>query len=174
MEKVTEIVQKALHREDMQLRDIPQIDLYMDQVLTLFSQHGGDNMLTKTMINNYRKEEIIRPLAGKKYTKNHIIQMLLIYNLKSVLSISQIGQVLGECYGALESDNALQMAYSEFLERAPQLEETTAGLLCDLIPQETLDDSGDLLAAVLVLSRLSQQVQDVAAALVEQHFAAEK
>ena len=79
MEKVTEIVQKALHREDMQLRDIPQIDLYMDQVLTLFSQHGGDNMLTKTMINNYRKEDIIRPLAGKKYTKNHIIQMLLIY-----------------------------------------------------------------------------------------------
>ncbi len=64
--------------------DIPAIELYMDQVTTFMDQQLGknkrseeDKVLTKTMINNYRKDEILPPPVKKKYSKNHII--LLIY-----------------------------------------------------------------------------------------------
>ncbi|MEG2054425.1 MAG: DUF1836 domain-containing protein, partial [Oscillospiraceae bacterium] len=49
-----------------------------------------DKLLTKTMINNYSKEGLIKPIHGKKYSKEHITQMLLIYQLKGTLSIQEI------------------------------------------------------------------------------------
>ena len=35
------------------------------------------------MINNYSKAKVITPVKGKKYTKEQIIQMLIIYQLKN-------------------------------------------------------------------------------------------
>ncbi len=81
--------------------EIPRIELYMDQIITIFEDHMArnkrdpeDKLLTKTMIHNYSKEKLIQPLAGKKYSREHILQILLIYQMKQVLSIQDIKQVL--------------------------------------------------------------------------------
>ncbi|NFF61673.1 DUF1836 domain-containing protein, partial [Clostridium botulinum] len=78
---------KELHLEDdLNLSDIPDLDLYMDQVITLFDdklkhlkRNENDKILTKTMINNYTKAKILIPPNKKKYNKNHIILLILIY-----------------------------------------------------------------------------------------------
>ena len=77
--------------------DIPDIDLYMDQVIQLFENKLGylkrneeDKILTKTMINNYSKGNLFMDIKNKKYSKNHIILIILIYELKSVISIPDI------------------------------------------------------------------------------------
>jgi len=81
--------------------DIPNIDLYMDQVTTFMDDHLGlfkrsdsDKVLTKTMINNYSKYDLLPPTVKKKYTNDHIIMMLFIYYLKPILSITDIKELL--------------------------------------------------------------------------------
>lgn len=105
--------------------DIPCVDLYMDQVTTLFDdklkaskRYDTDKILTKTMINNYTKDKLLTPIKGKKYNKDQIILLVLIYNLKQTLSINDIGQLLSPLIGTLDENNKsenLDSIYSAFL-----------------------------------------------------------
>ena len=77
--------------------DIPNIELYMDQVTTFMDdqlkgckRNEGDKILTKTMINNYSKNHLLPPSNKKKYSKEHLILLIYIYYLKNFLSISDI------------------------------------------------------------------------------------
>ena len=78
--------------------DIPNIDLYMDQVTTFMDDRlrkktrnpGEDKILTKTMINNYAKNDLLPPPEKKKYNKEHMLLLIFIYYYKNILSISDI------------------------------------------------------------------------------------
>ena len=74
-------------------------------------KNEDDKLLTKTMINNYSKAKVITPVKGKKYTKEQIIQMLIIYQLKNNLSIQEIKELLTPIY---ESDTYLFYRLSYF------------------------------------------------------------
>lgn len=81
--------------------DIPNIDLYMDQVTTFMDKHlhsvkrfDDDKALTKTMINNYAKNNLLPSPEKKKYTKEHVLLLTFIYYYKNVLSISDIKKLL--------------------------------------------------------------------------------
>lgn len=81
--------------------DIPAIELYMDQVTTFMDKYlaqnkraDEDKTLTKTMINNYTKNELLPPPDKKRYSKEHIIILIYIYYLKNVISISDIKTML--------------------------------------------------------------------------------
>jgi hypothetical protein len=97
MEKINEIIEQLGLNNNLTLDEIPNIDLYMDQVIQLFENKFGDSkrndeekVLTKTMINNYAKGKLIFPIKNKKYSKEHLILMSLIYQLKGALSINDI------------------------------------------------------------------------------------
>ena len=77
--------------------NIPNIDLYMDQVTTFMEEqlqstkrHKDDKILTKTMINNYAKNNLLPPPVKKKYSKEHVLVMIFIYYFKNILSIKDI------------------------------------------------------------------------------------
>lgn len=81
--------------------DIPNIDLYMDQVTTFMESHLGnlkrspdDKVLTKTMINNYAKNHLLPAPDKKKYSKEHLLLLIYIYYYKSILSIGDIQSLL--------------------------------------------------------------------------------
>ena len=81
--------------------DIPNIDLYMDQVTTFMEEALGsskrypdDKILTKTMINNYAKNDLLPPPAKKKYSKEHLMILTFIYYFKGILSIKDIETLL--------------------------------------------------------------------------------
>ena len=83
--------------------DIPNIDLYMDQVTTFMDKNfrkntrypRNDKVMTKTMINNYAKNDLLPPPVRKKYSKEHILVLIFIYYYKGILSISDIQTLLG-------------------------------------------------------------------------------
>lgn len=82
--------------------DIPSIDLYMDQVTTFMDTHlkcrkrfEDDKILTKTMINNYAKNELLPSPEKKRYSKQHIVMLIFIYYFKNILSINDIKTILG-------------------------------------------------------------------------------
>lgn len=82
--------------------DIPNIDLYMDQVTTFMDKKlratsrnpGDDKILTKTMINNYAKNDLLPPPLKKKYSKEHVLLLIFIYYYKGILSINDIQTLL--------------------------------------------------------------------------------
>lgn len=82
--------------------EIPGIDLYMDQLTSFMDERlkkttrhpESDKILTKTMINNYAKNDLLPPPVKKKYSRDHIILLIFIYYFKSVLSINDIQTLL--------------------------------------------------------------------------------
>lgn len=82
--------------------DIPNIDLYMDQVTTFMDSKlrkssrfpEEDKVMTKTMINNYAKNDLLPPPVKKKYSKEHVLVLIFIYYYKSFLSINDIQTLL--------------------------------------------------------------------------------
>lgn len=81
--------------------DIPNINLYMDQVTSFMDEHlksskrfEDDKILTKTMINNYTKNKLLPPPEKKKYTSEHVLLLTYIYYLKNFLSIGDIQKIL--------------------------------------------------------------------------------
>ncbi|RDW18655.1 hypothetical protein CWR48_10030 [Oceanobacillus arenosus] len=101
MENIDELM-KELHLDThLTLEDIPDIDLYMDQVIQLFEKkfaptkrNDNEKIVTKTMINNYAKGKLFFPIKNKKYTKEHIMLISMIYQMKSTLSINDIKKAL--------------------------------------------------------------------------------
>ena len=101
MENIKQIIEQLGLETSLSLEEIPQIDLYMDQVIQLFEnkftetkRNEDDKILTKTMINNYAKGKLIFPIHNKKYSKEHLILISLIYQLKGALSINDIKATL--------------------------------------------------------------------------------
>ena len=82
-------------------QEIPNIELYLDQVVTLleeylrpFSLEPEDKVITKTMINNYVKQNIISAPVNKKYNKEQVAMLFVICILKQVYSINDISRLI--------------------------------------------------------------------------------
>ena len=81
--------------------NVPDIDLYMDQVTTFMDaelsstkRYPEDKILTKTMINNYAKNHLLPPPQKKKYSREHMLLLIFIYYFKNILSIGDIQALL--------------------------------------------------------------------------------
>lgn len=103
--------------------DIPNIELYMDQITTFMDtqlegckRHSDDKILTKTMINNYAKNNLLPPPEKKKYSKEHVLTLIFIYYFKNILSISDIQSILNplteKYFGNKDGHNMLDI-YNE-------------------------------------------------------------
>jgi hypothetical protein len=124
--------------------DIPNIDLYMDQVTTFMDEHlksskrySEDKLLTKTMINNYTKNELLPPPAKKKYTKEHMFLLIFIYYFKNILSINDIQSIfnpLTERYYGKDSSVKLEDIYEEIFRLE---KEQTDAITKDMIRKMT-------------------------------------
>ena len=133
---VDELVEKVLNSfsefDYIRTGDIPAIDLYMDQVTTFMDSKlknttrnpEEDKILTKTMINNYAKSDLLPPPVRKKYTKEHLLVMTFIYYFKSVMSIGDIEVILNpitERYFG-KSNMCMKDIYTEILKlEMPQI-----------------------------------------------------
>jgi hypothetical protein len=127
IDELIELSKNITFGKEIQLMDIPCVDLYMDQVTTLFEdrlyhlkREDSERILTKTMINNYAKAKIITPIKNKKYNKQQIIVLIFIYHLKQILSLDDISLLFNPLVKAL-NENKLQgefvdTLYEKFLE----------------------------------------------------------
>lgn len=124
-ENILSILKNLNVEQKIKLEDIPDLDLYMDQVIQLFEnnlsdtkRNDDDKVLTKTMINNYAKAKLLMSIKNKKYTKEHLILMSLIYELKGSLSISDIKHILDNIVSKYENNEEydLRGLYNTFLE----------------------------------------------------------
>ena len=177
-----EILRPALSDADLRAEDIPNIDLYLDQILSLVSDKNAegseryrDRILTKTMINNYSKEGLISPIKGKKYNKEQIYQMLLIYSLKNTLTIGEIKRLFGtvEKNGGEEAFSDVWRDYLSMKEESREkAEEITRAIRegCGL----DLTKESDLLRLLLALVSLSAYLRTLAETVIDVRFPEKK
>lgn len=113
--------------DNISLDELPNIDLYMDQLTSFMDERlkkttrypDKDKILTKTMINNYTKNDLLPPPVKKKYSKDHMILLIFIYYCKSILSINDIRTLLEplrERFGAGIDDFSLDDIYETTCE----------------------------------------------------------
>lgn len=158
-ERLADILNRLDNLTYVKSDKIPAIDLYMDQVTTFMDENlkkakrnPEDKALTKTMINNYAKNNLLPPPIKKKYTKEHMILLLFIYYYKNLLSLTDIEQLLSPLIERhFSSSEGLQLSdiYEEvFAMEADQMEflkddirrkyEISAGTFTDA-PEEERD-----------------------------------
>ena len=115
---------------ELKTEEIPSIKQYADQVTELLNsklhhRRKGDETsiaISKSMINNYTKSGLLNPSEKKKYDKNHIILLSLIFHLKQVLSLDDIKTIFNPILKNLESPEVkesiipLDDIYKAFLE----------------------------------------------------------
>lgn len=96
---------------------LPDMDLYMDQVVTLLNEYllpfrnkGQEKMVTSTMINNYVKNGIVTPPIKKKYTRHHVAYLIVVCILKMVYRMDEISDLI-----SVQIDKyPIQQAYNYF------------------------------------------------------------
>lgn len=173
-ELLENIIEKESQKSSLVSKDIPDLDLYMDQIMTLFETHLANNkkneedkLLTKTMINNYSKAKVITPVKGKKYTKEQILQMLIIYQLKNNLSIQEIKELLTPIY---ESDTDLSLLYDHFIDIKQVMNQQLQKLIQQILEDFNLqiENQEDFFLLVASLSSLSHSLTNIAEALINE------
>lgn len=135
--------------------EVPNIDLYMDQVTTFMDEHLGDTkrysddkILTKTMINNYAKNHLLPPPVKKKYSKEHMLMLIFIYYFKNLLSISDIQSLLKpmtEHFFGNDSSVSLDFIYKEVYRNEKQQLVSIAKEISEMqrMSEETFPDVKD-------------------------------
>ena len=99
--KLNRLLHQLAEMDYVHPEDIPNIDLYMDQVLTFLNQEFGtvreateDKAMTKTMVNNYTKNQLLPPPEKKKYSRDHMLNLIFIYYFKNFMSMKDIKGIL--------------------------------------------------------------------------------
>ena len=115
--------------------DIPNIALYMDQVTTFMDaqlkeskRYSDDKILTKTMINNYAKNDLLPPPEKKKYSKEHVLLLTFIYYFKNIMSINDIKSLLeplGKEFYSKKKEVTLETIYTSIqqleIDKLPEI-----------------------------------------------------
>ena len=104
--------------------ELPNLELYLDQIVIILEEYlepyignKGEKIITKTMVNNYVKLELLEPPVKKKYKKEHIAYLFVICIFKQVFSINDINELIKVAM----RDNTVEQAYDKFciaLEKA--------------------------------------------------------
>lgn len=88
----------------------PDIELYMEQVVTFVGSLGGVKGLTASMVNNYVKDGYLRRPVNKKYGKDQLVNLYMLMRLKNVMPIP----VLASSLKALDLSGAHKDLYDRF------------------------------------------------------------
>jgi hypothetical protein len=159
----------------------------MDQVTTFIDNKLGnekrdkkDKLLTKTMINNYSKAKILTPSKNKRYNKQQMIQLILIYYLKQVLSISDIHDLFKPLFELENSEkNLINDIYDIFLnikknsmKNVSTMLEEMSDLIAEAAEGKSEKESKDvqMLLTVLMLASQAQACKRAAEAIIDDYF----
>lgn len=145
---------------------IPDIPLYMDQLVDYYQTHLGcitreceDNVFTKTMINNYVKSKVIEPPHKKKYSKNAITELILVYHLKQAFSIQDTYDIIKELKIQANEDY-----YTDFSETFDRIKEDMIQAMPLSVADLTVEKARELMIQLsieaAIKKRLSEQLLD--------------
>ena len=98
MEQIKELINKMIEQTGLTYDRLPDIDLYMDQVIEYLSRQcvssRENDKISSAMINNYIKDGLLPRANDKKYSREHLAYLMMISRLKQTLSVKDTGLLL--------------------------------------------------------------------------------
>ena len=174
------LIASAVNDAELKSTEIPAIDLYVDQIINLHTEklktgdpRFHDRQLTKTMINNYAKDRVITPVKGKKYTKEQILQILLVYTLKGTLTIGEIKRYLEGAYAIENFDSeALTGLYERYSDSKDKNREFASKIVDEMLENNGLDieKDEDFLIALASVASVSAFMKNIAQAMIDAKY----
>lgn len=178
-ENIIEVLKNRNLNNKLSLDDMPEIDLYMDQIMQLFEnklnlnkRNEEDKVLTKTMINNYAKAKLLMSINNKKYSKEHLILISFIYEFKGQLSISDIKLLLDNIVQKYENGEEynLRDLYQIYLEickeDSKEIEKNIKSKL-ENYNEESFEEKFLLIASIISIGNTYRKIAEV---LVDELF----
>lgn len=161
-DKVRETAEKSAQVPQIQPGDVPDIELYMDQLVTFLDQRLGAGkrennapFVTGTMVNNYTKARLIPPAEHKRYHRRHVLGLSLVGQLKKVLSMQDLGKISGAVQDSVFEDSLYKLfleTQRQAFDSAPELVEQAA----KKSQEQHLTDNGALAAMAVQLAAQAQ------------------
>jgi len=149
MVKMTALKNKLAHERPNKWENMPDIDLYMDQVVNYMKrQHigfGEEEGLTPAMINNYMKKDLLPRAKKKKYDRSHIAYLTSICLIKQVLPVAETGLFLKK----LTEKQTIEKFYEKYCSL---LDESLNGLAEKVNEDMTEDEIIDMILKLAVSS----------------------
>ena len=169
---------------------MPDMDLYIDQVETFFKNQTQDidsetvrRFLTKTMINNYAKHDMIPRPDGKKYTADHMMMIAMVGYLKGILKMDEIKYLMKPLVDNYNSDfdesidpevvyRTACETNADFAERLSEDVDKNIVIIKKLFQNNELDDDERLEVFTLILSLAMRADMEkyIAERLIEKYF----
>ena len=174
--EIKNTLDELLKKEELLPEDIPSLDLYMDQIITLFESKFGnadsdEKVITKTMINNYSKAKMINPIKGKTYSRERIMQILMIYIMKNSLTMQEMKAVMQMMYDVEHlGEEGFVRVYRKYLEFKENEKDVFPTMINDLLPSIEDEKIEDVFVTLLCVCAMSEQLNNLANQLVSKHF----
>ena len=191
IEEIRRMLDGLTSYEGIPADDIPDIALYMDQVTTFmdkkldsFKRNDDDKILTKTMINNYTKAKLSFPPVNKKYEKEHIMLLTLIYHMKQIISVNDMAKLLNPIINYMDNSGnntkSAEELYSIFTDMESEqlnlFDKGVEDIISDLSANNRLKSiSGDAFMILMVLTLIIQaeRRKNLAEKLIDRFFTQE-
>lgn len=137
-------------------KDLPELELYMDQVISVAEKYlgvlavGERSIVTPSMINNYVKNGVIPPPEKKRYTRDHLAEIIIVCSLKQTTEITDISimiKKMTEAYGVAETFDTFAALYEKYMRAfaasacEPKAEERSAGYIYKTIVDNAIISS---------------------------------
>ena len=175
-EEIKALFESAFNFKEVKVEDIPNIDLYVDQIIKIFEDRLSENnseekFLTKSMVNNYSKDKLISPVKGKKYTKEQILQILLIYDLKGILSIQNIKSVTNSIIDQENSQDSIEGIFKSYEDNYIYTQ-GLCNLICDKITSKYDNNLSveELTSILLSISQVANCLRKAAELITQNYF----
>lgn len=180
-QEIEQLITSMLNQNRLEPEQIPELDLYIDQILMLFEDKLGENrrrekdkILTKSMVNNYSKEKLIRPMRGKKYNREQILQILMICSLKNILSIGDIKQVMTMLMEEGIRAQELEHIFEHNRANRQKLKEGVGDIIGKLEGSYAQEmDTTEMVSLLLGLASIASYCKRTSEAIIDQFFVQE-
>ncbi len=161
--KLLQQLKEDLSQQQLIAYDLfPNIELYMDQIISLMAQQADGEKdktsLTPSMVNNYVKQGVLPRASGKRYTRDHLVDLTLLVSLKEVLPITAIGRLRG----LLEFEGDSKWRYEQILANSSEAKQ----IIRDLLPADQ-SAGKELSLQILKLGLISSLSRQIALDLLD-------
>lgn len=161
MQTLKEAVEEMLARQSESYAMLPDIDLYMDQVLSYLARWQttlrGEERLTSSMINNYTKDGLVPRASGKKYSREHLVYLAAIMRLKQVLSVKDMAVLLGQEVAGAQAEAFFDRFNSLVGQTMRQVVQQQDGNEADLALSLAVNAYANKIACEFLIDRLARR-----------------